>query len=688
MILRFKQLLKNTMQSTLLAISLLLLFSCSNDKEITPPWCGSTGIENNVNGIQTVVFKNGSKSMGLVLDTVLFGCDSLPIVLKPDEHTAITRNLNVYVGDTVRIYGHVVPPYTNKKEILNINGVKTPSAVYELDYMAVGPNNTLTRGGSGEGGLICGTIGTAAEYKRALRISKMKLNTSDLNKFGVYVYVHVLRSLAGVGYDKNDVCTSIMRDLNSNYKAANIDFTLLGSEYLDIIDDNIKKYATMPDITNNIFSINRHINCIDIYVLSGVYSWPISGISQNIPGRAFILYNEAFRHTTPSHEMGHCLGLFHTHHGTDIDERNESTIPELVDGSNSKVAGDLISDTPADPNNWNSEGEYDGKSKDANGDKYRPDPANHMSYSGVSTRFSKGQFDMIRKTIAANDTMHHLLKRSLSAENAHLNKNGKLSILNTEASDVINWTVSTRSSINGAAVISKHSGDEITVKTDKSAILKVTADISLSQGLAASVSSDYTVGPPSPSIGELHWDAGAQSGATRSDNFGMSLYVGGNTNVKFEYNDPIAGSLQGVTYRCVTATHRVLSGTSMTFTQADCADGFLKIRAYDDCGMSDEYFTILTDTYGSYYSITFGNDGKITFKGETGSANASKLAKSAVDAPKIKSIRIYDASRKLVYSQETESTEAVSLPSDILGNGEYTAVISDGSYGQEIIFGI
>ncbi|MFM9951041.1 MAG: hypothetical protein ACKV1O_24110, partial [Saprospiraceae bacterium] len=43
-----------------------------------------------------------------------------------------------------------------------------------------------------------------------------------------------------------------------------------------------------------------------------------------------------------SHEMGHCLGLFHTHETV--------TCAELPDGSNSSTCGDLITDTPADPN--------------------------------------------------------------------------------------------------------------------------------------------------------------------------------------------------------------------------------------------------------------------------------------------------------------------------------------------------
>ena len=51
-----------------------------------------------------------------------------------------------------------------------------------------------------------------------------------------------------------------------------------------------------------------------------------------------------------SHEMGHVLFLWHTHHGTYPEGGDPNQCMELVDGSNSTICGDYISDTPADPN--------------------------------------------------------------------------------------------------------------------------------------------------------------------------------------------------------------------------------------------------------------------------------------------------------------------------------------------------
>lgn len=84
-----------------------------------------------------------------------------------------------------------------------------------------------------------------------------------------------------------------------------------------------------------------------------------------------------------SHEMGHVLFLWHTHHGTG-EGGNDNPCPELVDGSNSSICGDYVTDTPADPHiqfNVNSSCQWLGSGTDANGDSYNPDEHNIMAYT-------------------------------------------------------------------------------------------------------------------------------------------------------------------------------------------------------------------------------------------------------------------------------------------------------------------
>ena len=109
----------------------------------------------------------------------------------------------------------------------------------------------------------------------------------------------------------------------------------------------------------------------------GYSFYPWSGLDFVVLARSCATNGSTF-----AHELGHNLGLYHTH-----DESNGS---ELVDGSNCDVAGDLVCDTPADPrlssSTVNSFCEYTGSATDGNGTPYNPDPSNMMSYSRKSCR--------------------------------------------------------------------------------------------------------------------------------------------------------------------------------------------------------------------------------------------------------------------------------------------------------------
>ncbi len=85
--------------------------------------------------------------------------------------------------------------------------------------------------------------------------------------------------------------------------------------------------------------------------------------------------------STFPHELGHYFDLFHTH------ETAFGT--ELVDGSNCDTAGDLLCDTPADPNlsgKVDGSCNYTGNDLDPNGDSYNPDPSQMMSYAPKTCR--------------------------------------------------------------------------------------------------------------------------------------------------------------------------------------------------------------------------------------------------------------------------------------------------------------
>lgn len=105
---------------------------------------------------------------------------------------------------------------------------------------------------------------------------------------------------------------------------------------------------------------------------------------------------------TFTHEMGHYLSLKHTFEGNGA---------ELVDGSNCDTAGDLICDTPAD--NYDPQGDpslyvdancrFINTDLDANGQFYRPDVGNMMSYYPCKCGFTTGQYLQMAERIIATE---------------------------------------------------------------------------------------------------------------------------------------------------------------------------------------------------------------------------------------------------------------------------------------------
>jgi len=146
---------------------------------------------------------------------------------------------------------------------------------------------------------------------------------------------------------------------------------------------------------------------INVFCVESIEYGTVAGYTY-LPGsgapEAVFMLRTHLSQPTFAHEMGHYYGLYHTHGKSNC----ETLTDELVNGSNCEKAGDDVCDTPADPNLQglgcygslvnSATCTYTGTAKDKNGDLFKPDPKNIMSYapSRCKTDLTPGQYERIR----------------------------------------------------------------------------------------------------------------------------------------------------------------------------------------------------------------------------------------------------------------------------------------------------
>ncbi len=308
---------------------------------------------------------------------------------------SIPDTLKAYTDSTLVIAG-TYTPICIKTE----NGTNCPwiECIFDAEITWAAPYKIVYGGG-------CDTEGTEpSSWVFDKSISK----AADKTWYFIKIFVHIVEPSSDTHrppLDKVEVSDSVINKLNRAYAGHGISFVLSGN---DCIKDDAAFNLTSND-ANKIFNYKFKYDAINVYVFS--YDNKLDrlwGRAQCITSTACLIKDACYYvgETLP-HEIGHCLGLYHTHHGT---AQTESGIPELVNGSNSEVAGDYISDTPADPNQWMN-CSYSGIGRDANGQVYHPDPLNMMSYShiqtykGITQHFTPLQFERMRNTLRRDNNL-------------------------------------------------------------------------------------------------------------------------------------------------------------------------------------------------------------------------------------------------------------------------------------------
>jgi PKD repeat protein len=228
----------------------------------------------------------------------------------------------------------------------------------------------------------------------------LKQTKSSTALTSIPVKVHIINDDSGDGgININDVIQEL-NEVNDYFQNSFVEFYIC--DEVNYINDSSLfnyNYDTQQDL---LFS-NHQSDILNIYFVNDllIEDNSICGYTY-LPGNssqyydAVVMLNQCTTGTssdTLAHELGHHLNLIHTHGPT-----NGALTNELVVGTNCSTAGDLLCDTPADPqlgsSNVTQTCQYVGDDIDNNGFPFDPDTSNIMSYSrdSCTDNFTEQQY--------------------------------------------------------------------------------------------------------------------------------------------------------------------------------------------------------------------------------------------------------------------------------------------------------
>ena len=344
---------------------------------------------------------------------------------------------------------------------------------------------------------LCGTPAiTNIENVRKL---SSPLKRSANSNYLLRVYFHVIRSSTGTGGVSSSNVTSAYNRLNSDFNSHGIYFFWDG--VIDYINNDTYYSNNRPDTCTSIFSIDNHNNGIDIYLYPPKITYTTLGMVRGVgmSSEYFVAGKDngitACTTSVISHEMGHVLNLWHTHHGTYNEGGNDNPCPELVNGSNSSTCGDYVEDTPADPNlegKVNVICSYTGTETDANNQAYNPDVDLIMSNARIPcrTRFSTKQGERMRDAI---ENLSYLIQTQCQLSGSSIVcGTGTYTIQNLPTGTSVQWSTSN----SNLSIISGQGTSSATFQKVANGACVITAQVNIGGTSTMNLTKNVWAGTP------------------------------------------------------------------------------------------------------------------------------------------------------------------------------------------------
>jgi len=197
-------------------------------------------------------------------------------------------------------------------------------------------------------------------------------------------------------------------------------------------------------------------NAINYYIVeelwdvyrNGVYQGFVTGVADDIPANSLVIRNDRTLTSTSPHELGHCLNLYHTFHGSISENVPNSCAENINNITNCNSCGDYVCDTPADQNLGNFNG-------------YSPNLSNIMSYYIGRDSFSNGQGHRMRYAIRNESILQNIGGNSCTTisevNNVCFPQTKTIYLANTNGA-ITNWSTS-----NNVHVVSQNNSS-ITIR--------------------------------------------------------------------------------------------------------------------------------------------------------------------------------------------------------------------------------